>query len=57
LYDGLCADPDVFGIFWVLDGPSTRKMKKVPKETFEDLLGGIYVYQVRLSKTICFRDY
>lgn len=40
LYDGLCADPDVFGILRVLDGPSTRKMKKFPKETFEDLLGG-----------------
>ena len=24
-----------------LDGPPTWKMKKLPKETFEDLLGGI----------------
>jgi hypothetical protein len=40
LYDGL-ADPDVFGILMGLDGPPPWKMKKLPKETFEDLLGGI----------------
>ncbi|KAN0136684.1 hypothetical protein V8E53_005454 [Lactarius tabidus] len=41
LYDGLCTDPDVFGILMGLDGPPTWKMKKLPKETFENLLGGI----------------
>jgi len=40
-YDGLCADPEVFGILLGLDGPPTWKMKKIPKDTFEDLLGGI----------------
>ncbi|KAF8267203.1 hypothetical protein EI94DRAFT_1683951 [Lactarius quietus] len=41
LYDGLCADPDVFGTLMGLDGPPTWKIKKLPKETFEGLLGGI----------------
>ncbi|KAF8265476.1 hypothetical protein EI94DRAFT_1685455 [Lactarius quietus] len=41
LYNGLCADPDVFGTLMGLDGPLTWKIKKLPKETFEDLLGRI----------------
>ncbi|KAF8267205.1 hypothetical protein EI94DRAFT_1731093 [Lactarius quietus] len=40
-YDGLCADPDVFGVLMGLDGPPTWKIKKLPKETFDDLLGGV----------------
>ena len=38
-YDGICADPQVFGVLMGLEGPPTFKMKKIPKNEFEDLIG------------------
>ncbi|KAF8076719.1 hypothetical protein FPV67DRAFT_1406546 [Lyophyllum atratum] len=42
-YDGVCADPAVFGAFLGLDGPPTFKTKKMPKDEFEDLMGDLEV--------------
>ena len=36
-----------------LDGPPTWKMKKLPKETFEDLLGGISASSRFVSERRC----
>jgi len=41
VYDGVCADADVFSIMMGLDGPPTWKMKKFTKDNFVDLLGRI----------------
>ena len=52
MYDGVCADADVFGIVLGLDGPPTWKVKKFTKDNFIDLLGPIrasarFVFQQR----------
>ncbi|CDO73361.1 hypothetical protein BN946_scf185008.g124 [Trametes cinnabarina] len=38
-YDGICPDPEVFGVLMGLDGPPKFKMKKFSVEEFEDLIG------------------
>ncbi|KAF8897927.1 hypothetical protein BD779DRAFT_409859 [Infundibulicybe gibba] len=43
LYDGVCADPEVFGRFLGLDGPPTFKAKKMPKDQFMDIIGDLSV--------------
>ncbi|KAG5639697.1 hypothetical protein H0H81_005880 [Sphagnurus paluster] len=43
VYDGVCADPIVFGAFLGLDGPPGFKTKKMPKDEFEDLVGDLHV--------------
>ncbi|KAI0701681.1 hypothetical protein C8Q76DRAFT_633436 [Earliella scabrosa] len=40
-YDGICADPEVFGVLMNLGGPPTFKMKKFSVADFENCLGGI----------------
>ncbi|TFY73305.1 hypothetical protein EWM64_g10707 [Hericium alpestre] len=40
-YDGICADPEVFGVLMGLDGPPTWKMKKFSREDFEEAVGEI----------------
>jgi len=40
-YDGVCTDPLVFGTLLGLGGPPTFKMRKIPVDDFDDLLGGI----------------
>lgn len=40
-YDGLCADPEVFGHLLGLGGPPTFKMKKFPSAEFQDLVGDL----------------
>jgi len=40
-YDGVCADPAVFGHMLALGGPPTFKMKKFPIEEFENLIGDL----------------
>ena len=54
VYDGVCADPVVFGALMGLDGPPTWKMKKFPRAEFEDLIGRIVapVMQVLLAQTL-----
>lgn len=41
VYDGVCADHVVFGALMGLDGPPAWKMKKLPKDDFEDLFGAV----------------
>ncbi|KAH9919463.1 uncharacterized protein BXZ73DRAFT_52546 [Epithele typhae] len=41
LYDGICPDPEVFGVLLGLGGPPTFKQKKVPLEDFEKCMGEI----------------
>ncbi|KAH7931151.1 hypothetical protein BV22DRAFT_814 [Leucogyrophana mollusca] len=41
VYDGVCSDPAVFGALLNLGGPPKLKMQKMPKDEFEDALGGI----------------
>lgn len=41
MYDGVCADPAVFGHMMGLDGPPTWKMKKFSKDDFESLIGEV----------------
>lgn len=43
VYDGVCADPEIFGVFLGLDGPPTFKTKKIPKDKFQDLVGDLCV--------------
>lgn len=43
VYDGVCADPAIFGAFLGLDGPPTFKTKKIPKGEFQDLVGDLCV--------------
>ncbi|OBZ78325.1 hypothetical protein A0H81_02263 [Grifola frondosa] len=38
-YDGICPDPEVFGVLMGLGGPPKFKMKKFPKAEFESLIG------------------
>lgn len=40
-YDGICADPVVFGAMLGLKGPPNWKMKKIPKQEFEQCVGPI----------------
>ncbi|KIJ69809.1 hypothetical protein HYDPIDRAFT_22971 [Hydnomerulius pinastri MD-312] len=40
-YDGVCADPLVFGTLLKLGGPPKFKMHKMPKDEFNQCLGGI----------------
>ncbi|KAI0797039.1 hypothetical protein C8Q75DRAFT_888126 [Abortiporus biennis] len=40
VYDGVCADPNIFGAFMGLNGPPTWKQKFTPDE-FEDIFGEI----------------
>ncbi|PVG03030.1 hypothetical protein CPB86DRAFT_750104 [Serendipita vermifera] len=40
-YDGICADPVVFGAMLGLKGPPNWKMKKIPKQGFEQCVGPI----------------
>ncbi|KAF5388430.1 hypothetical protein D9615_000671 [Tricholomella constricta] len=42
-YDGVCADPAVFGAFLGLDGPPTFKTKKIPRDEFVNLIGDLSV--------------
>ena len=39
VYDGVCADPEVFGIVMGLDGPPKWKMKKLTVGEFENIFG------------------
>ncbi|GJE92305.1 hypothetical protein PsYK624_084590 [Phanerochaete sordida] len=41
VYDGVCADPEVFGYLFKLGGPPKWKMKKYTREEFEDLFGEV----------------
>ncbi|ETW83606.1 hypothetical protein HETIRDRAFT_312598, partial [Heterobasidion irregulare TC 32-1] len=41
VYDGVCADHVVFGALMGLDSPPAWKMKKLPKDDFEDLFGAV----------------
>ncbi|KAI0635082.1 hypothetical protein C8Q77DRAFT_1054993 [Trametes polyzona] len=40
-YDGICADPEVFGVLLGLGGPPTFKMKKFSTDEFQRLVGPI----------------
>jgi len=40
-YDGVCADPEIFGHMLGLGGPPKFKMKKYPIDEFDDIMGGI----------------
>ncbi|KAI0360752.1 hypothetical protein OH77DRAFT_1445873 [Trametes cingulata] len=40
-YDGICPDPEVFGVLMGLGGPPKFKMKKFSTEEFEKLIGPI----------------
>ncbi|CAL1700159.1 unnamed protein product [Somion occarium] len=40
-YDGICPDPNVFGVLMGLDGPPTWKMKKFTVNEFDELMGEI----------------
>ena len=40
-YDGVCADPEVFGALLSLGGPPTFKTKKMNKDEFQEHLGAI----------------
>ncbi|KAF9070106.1 hypothetical protein BDP27DRAFT_1159413, partial [Rhodocollybia butyracea] len=40
-YDGLCADPEIFGVMMGLGGPPTWKVKKFSVENFQNALGHI----------------
>jgi len=40
-YDGICPDPEVFGVLMKLDGPPKFKMKKYTRDEFEDRIGDI----------------
>ncbi|KDQ64463.1 hypothetical protein JAAARDRAFT_118704 [Jaapia argillacea MUCL 33604] len=42
-YDGICPDPEVFGVMLNLGGPPKFKNKKFPTADFEDLIGDISV--------------
>lgn len=42
MYDGVCADGEVFGALLGLGGPPTFKTKKMPKEEFENLIGYLH---------------
>ncbi|QRV92071.1 hypothetical protein RhiJN_20089 [Ceratobasidium sp. AG-Ba] len=40
-FDGVCPDPRVFGALLKLDGPPKFKMRKYPKDEFEEMVGEI----------------
>ncbi|KAG8720163.1 hypothetical protein FRC08_001053 [Ceratobasidium sp. 394] len=40
-FDGVCPDPRVFGALLKLDGPPKFKMRKYPKDEFQDMVGDI----------------
>ncbi|KAF8601425.1 hypothetical protein BDV93DRAFT_445902, partial [Ceratobasidium sp. AG-I] len=40
-FDGVCADPRVFGAMLGLDGPPTFKAKKFTATEFQELVGDI----------------
>ncbi|KAF8969374.1 hypothetical protein BDZ97DRAFT_239287 [Flammula alnicola] len=43
MYDGVCNDPEVFGVLLGLEGPPTFKTTKMPREKFEELIGDLDV--------------
>ena len=42
VYDGVCADPEVFGAALRLNGPPNFKQKKIPTEEFQNAIGHIH---------------
>jgi hypothetical protein len=56
MYDGVCADPEVFGTLLKLGGAPTFKTKKMPKDEFEDLIGDLDVSIRYVSSAFVVQD-
>jgi hypothetical protein len=44
MYDGVCADPEIFGALLKLGRPQTFKTKNLPKDEFKDLMRMIWPF-------------